>query len=360
MYSSAITQRKESVLEDDINQTISELYGTVYTKTQLPEPLIPTKYEPPAEQEKVVSPGLQDKIAVFSVEKIENIPNQKTSEQRSSFKQQNSSERPKIEARKPSLKGMAPQPDVRQVSTPSRENSQRHSELVKTESASIEPKRSSVKADSHTVTVNKQGIDPQAQAIRRSGCVKAPDHSNLIRTESTEIEGKHKTILTVGPPIKAPASTTKSFPLPKETGPVQPDVKARTLPMTSNANLTDGAKNNQSLTFNAGAGFYSYAQVMPGNQPGLAGNSQIYSAAKEPNPIRSGSQNAYSAVNKDGNNTESNLYSEVDKAKLSHAKYNGQATSDTAYESVQFNEVSIINFSSHFLTNTYTKSSFWS
>ena len=362
-----IQKRKESVLENDINQTINQLYGTVfpmsqlpepliptstvYPMSQLPEPLIPTKYEP-EEKEAVVSPPLKDRIAVFSVEKIENIPNQIAPERKGSVEQKHSPERPKIEAKKPSVKGVAPQPVVTQSSfdqqTPSRENSQKTNENVKTGISNIEARKVSFKGGSHTVTVNNQtSFDQQVpsreSSVKNSGSVKAPEPPKQII--STQVDGKHKTVLTIGGPSKVPATSSKSVPLP---APIQPTAKAKTLP----ANTHGALKNSQSLTLNSGAEVYSYAQAnqdgQARNQTGSAGNSQFYSFAAANSgdatlaTPQTGSQTvySYSVVDKGDNKTDTNLYSEVDKSKISRTSQNGP--SNDVYDPVHFSEVSSV------------------
>ena len=355
-------QRKESVLEDDINQTINKLYDTVYPTSQdnptpqLPEPLIPTKYEP-EEKETVVSPALKDRMAVFSVEKIENIPNQKAPERTGSIEQKHIQERPPIEAKKPSLKGNTHQPVVAQSSLdqqmPSRKNSQKGSENVKIEFPSIEARKASFKAESHSVPVNNQSsfdqqVPSQEKSFKSRGSVKAPEppKQTLIKSESTQIGGKHTTVINVGGPSKVPATPSKSVPLPKGPAPLQPAAKAKTLPANSNAVTFGALTNSQSLTLSSNAGPYSFAQSnlneQAGNKTGSVGNSQFYTSdsgeTTHANP-QTGSQTvySYSVVNKENNTAnDTNLYSEVDKSKISQ---NG--TFDAVYDPVQFSEVSI-------------------
>lgn len=353
--------RKESVLEDDISQTINKLYDTVYPTSQdnlmpqLPEPLIPTKYQP-EEKETVVSPALKDRMAVFSVEKIENIPNQKTLERKGSVEQKGSQEQPKIEAKKPSLKDSTHQPVVTHCSLdqqmPSRENSLKGNENVKIEFPSIEARKASLKAGSHSVPVNNQSSFDQQVPSRESSfkSVKAPEppKQNLIRSESTQIDGKqkHMTVITVGGPSKIPATMSKSVPLIKQSAPLPPTAKAKTLPANPNAVTLGALKNSQSLTLSSNVGPYSYAQAnqngQAGNQTGSVGNSQFYTSDDSKsggnttaNP-QTGLQTVYpySVVNKENNTAnDTNLYSEVDKSKISKT-----GTFDAVYDPVQFSE----------------------
>ena len=307
---------------------------------QLPEPLIPTKYQP-EEKETVVSPALKDRIAVFTVEKIENIPNQKAPERTGSVEQRHSQEGPKIEAKKPSIKVSAPQPVVGQSSLdqqiPSREN-------VNTEFPSIEARKASFNAGSQSVTVNNQtSFDQQVPAressIKSRGSVKAPEppKQNLIRSESTQIDGKHKTVLTIVGPSKVPATTSKSVPLAKESASLQLETKAKTLPANTNAVSLGALKNSQSLNLSSSSGPYSYAQVDINDQTG----STFYtSGSGETTQVKpqTGSQTvySYSLVNKGNTTNETNLYSEVDRTKISQT-----GKFDAVYDPVQFSEVRI-------------------
>ena len=343
---STVTQnRKGSVLVDDITQTLSQLYDTVYPP-KLPEPLVPTQYHPPPEPEKVISPTLKDRIAVFSVEKIENIPNP-------SIERKPSVEKAGIESKQSSVKNESHSVIVKQTSLggqiPSRDNSVKNSGSIKLDNTKFPPV-----GETHSVVVNKhqsldQHIPSRENSLKNGGSVKGFEQTqaNLVRSGSTQVEGKHVTILSVGGG-KSSLTASKSSPLPKVPTSEHSATRSKTFPKS---NGSGGAiKGNQSITLNSGSGF-TFIQTTDGttaagNQQGLVGNSQFYSLATDlPGETttaapQTGSQTeyAYSVVKKPGNRTDVNLYSTVDQSKTSHTSQNGKASSDAMYESVLFKD----------------------
>lgn len=330
-------RRKDSVLQDDITQTITQLYEPVFP-SKLPDPLVPIKVQP-KEPEKVVqlpepSPSLKDRMAFFTVEKIENIPNQAAIERTTSEKK-HSPERPKIETKKPSIKkdnGHAVV--IKQKSLDQqmlgRDNSLKSGGSIKGETPFT-----------HSVIVNKpssaaQQTPPRKNSLEKGGSVK--EHSeqpnlNYTRRESTQVEGKHVTKISVGGgvPNRPPIKTTKSVPMHEREPAPDPQVgRAKTLP----TNVIVGANKDQNSTLNSSIG----------NQQGSVGTSQFYSTvsdtSRETTQVtpQTGLQTeySYSVVNKGDNRTDINLYSSVDVTKLSRHNQNGNTSVDATYDAVQF------------------------
>ena len=365
-----VQHRKASVLVDDITQTLSQLYDTVYP-TKLPEPLVPTQYQPQeklpeplvptptdyksVEAEKVVSPSLKDRMAVFSVEKIENIPNQK----------------PQLE-KKPSIEIAGIQPNRGSIKserhsfkqssfdqqTPSRGSSVKSSGSIKVDN--------SAKGDTHTVVVNKQQsfsqhVPSRENSLRSEGSIKGHDQTQakVIQSGSTQVDGKHVTVLSIGG--KPTVTPSKSVPLSSKGPNLELlATKSKTLPTS---NFSSGAiKLSQSKTLNSGDGTYSYAQPVSGgttatgNQQGSLGNSQFYSVASEQSGettdpgAQTGSpvELSYSVVSRPGNRTDISLSSTADSSKTSQTRQNGNVGSDGTYESVSFKDPVSITIDDHF------------